>query len=140
MGLFDSVAGALGGSLDGAGGTGKAALIQLVLQMLSNNGSAGGGIAEMVSKLQAAGLGDIVASWISTGPNQAISANQLQDAFGSDLIGKIAAQLGMSPEAAGSELAESLPQVVDQLTPGGQLPDANASGFGDIGAILGRFG
>ncbi len=141
MGLFDSVAGALGGDQGaGGGGMGKAALIGLVLQMLSRNGSAGGGFGELIQKLQAGGLGDVVGSWISTGPNQSVSPNQMQDALGPDLISQIAAQLGISPQAASTQLAESLPEVVDQMTPNGQLPDASSGGFGDIGSILGRFG
>jgi uncharacterized protein YidB (DUF937 family) len=140
MGLFDSVVGALGGDQGTGGGMGKAALIQMVLQMLSNNGSAGGGIGALLQKLQAGGLGDVASSWVSSGPNQSISPNQLQDVLGSDLIGQIAAQLGISPQAASSQLAETLPQVVDQATPTGQLPPQDGDGFGDIGAILGRFG
>lgn len=141
MGLFDAVAGALGGDQGGGiGGTGKAALIGLVLQMLSRNGSAGGGIGELIQKLQAGGLGDAVGSWISTGPNQSISPHQVQDALGSDLIAQIAAQLGITPQVASHRLAETMPEVVDQLTPNGQLPDDASGGFGDIGSILGRFG
>lgn len=139
MGLFDSVAGALTGAQGGAGGMDKAALIQLVFQLLSSNSGSGGGIGDLLSKLQQGGLGDVAGSWVSNGPNQSISPNQLQDVLGSDLIGQIAAQLGMTPQAASSQLAESLPQVVDQMTPNGQLPEGGG-GFGDIGSILGRFG
>ncbi len=142
MGLLDSVVGALGSSQsgEGGGGLGKAALVQMVLQMLSNNGSAGGGIGELLQKLQSGGLGDIASSWVSSGPNQSIAPNQLQEILGSDVISQIAAQLGISPQVVSNQLAESLPQVVDQATPQGQLPADNATGFGDIGAILGRFG
>ena len=140
MGLLDSVTGALGGNRGAAGGMGKAALIGLVLQMLSRNGSAGGGIGELIQRLQAGGLGDVVGSWISTGPNQSVSPNQMQDALGSDFISQIAAQLGITPQAASNQLAETMPEVVDQLTPNGQLPDEASGGFGDIASILGRFG
>lgn len=140
MGLFDSVTDALGGNQGAGGGMGKGALIALVLQMLSNNGSAGGGIGALIQKLQAGGLGDVVGSWISSGPNQSISPNQVHDALGGDLISQIAAQLGITPQAASNQLAESMPEVVDQLTPNGHLPDPASGGLGDIGSILGRFG
>lgn len=140
MGLFDSVIGSLGGEQGGLGGMGKAALIQLVLQLLSSNGSASGGIGALVQKLQAGGLADVVGSWVSSGPNQSISPNQLQEVLGSDLMSQIAAQLGISPQTASNELAQSLPEVVDQMTPDGQLPDAGGGGLDDIGSILGRFG
>lgn len=138
MGIFDSVTGALGGAQGAGGGVGKAALIQIVLQTLSNSSATGGGLGGLVGKFQSSGLGDIVNSWISTGPNQAITAEQLQRVLGSDLISQVAAKLGISPQKAGAELAETLPDVVDKMTPNGQLPAGG--GFGDLGALLGRFG
>lgn len=140
MGILDSVTGALGGGMQGggSGGVGKAALIQMVLQMLGNDSSTGGGLSGLISKFQSSGLGDIVNSWISNGPNKAISPDQLQSVLGSDLIGQVAAKLGISPQTASAELAESLPEVVDQMTPNGQVPEGG--GFGEIGSLLGRFG
>ncbi|MFG5410060.1 YidB family protein [Piscinibacter sakaiensis] len=71
-----------------------------------------------------------------------MSAQQLESVLGGDLLGQLAGQLGLSPQAAGEQLAQLLPQAVDQLTPEGRLPDQDplAGGLGDIGAILGRFG
>lgn len=145
MGLLDSVMGALGGGgqqqVPGAGG-GQAALIGAVLAMLNQNGAAGGGLGGLVAKFQQGGLGDVVGSWISSGHNLPISPTQLQDVLGSDLIGQLASQLGLSHHDASAQLSQVLPQVVDHLTPNGQLPaEGEASpGVGDIGAILGRFG
>lgn len=135
MGLFDAVSGALGGA-------GKAALIQMVLGMLSRDGNtSGGGLASLIQKFQGAGLGDTVASWISNGPNLPISAEQVQQVFGSDLIGSLAGRLGISPQTASSQLAETLPEAVDQMTPNGQLPEGGAdAGGGGLGSLLGGFG
>ncbi len=38
------------------------------------------------------------------------------------MLGQIAAQLGVSPQQASGGLADLLPQVIDGLTPNGQLP------------------
>lgn len=138
MGLLDSVVGALAGGQGGGAGGGQAALISAVLSMLSQNGSAGGGLGALVEKFQQGGLGDVVGSWVSTGQNLPVSPNQLESVLGSDLIGQLAGKLGMSAGDASAQLAQFLPQAVDHLTPGGQLPEAG--GLGDIGAILGRFG
>ena len=137
-GMLGQVLGSSGGG--GAGG-GQAALIAAVLGMLSQNGSAGGGLGALLEKFQQGGLGDVAGSWISTGQNLPISPNQVQDVLGSDLLGQLAGQLGMNPQDASAQLSQWLPEVVDKLTPGGKLPPAeDLGGFGDIGAILGRFG
>lgn len=138
MGLLDSVVGALAGGQGGGSGGGQAALISAVLAMLSQNGSAGGGLGALVEKFQQGGLGDVVGSWVSTGQNLPVSPNQLEDVLGSDMLSQLAGQLGLSKGDASAQLSQWLPQAVDRLTPNGQLPEPG--GLGDIGAILGRFG
>jgi uncharacterized protein YidB (DUF937 family) len=138
MGLLDSVVGALAGGQGGQGGGGQAALISAVLSMLSQNGSAGGGLGALVEKFQQGGLGDVVASWISTGQNLPVSPSQLEHVLGSDMLGQLAGKLGMSPGDASAQLSQWLPKAVDHLTPEGQLPPAG--GLGDLGALLSRFG
>lgn len=134
MGLLDSVVGALGGAQGGAGG-GHAALINAVIAMLGHGGPAGG-LAGLIEKFQQAGLGEQVGSWVSTGQNLPVSADQIGGALGPDLLSQIAAQLGLSHGEAAGQLSHVLPQVVDKLTPDGRLP---TGGLGDIGDILARF-
>lgn len=117
MGLFDSVAGALAGSQSG----GNNALMDIVMQLVNNPQA--GGLAGLVKSFQQGGLGDVVNSWVSSGQNLPISAEQLQSVLGGGALQNIAAQLGVSPEQASGSLADLLPQVVDKLTPGGQLPE-----------------
>ena len=62
-------------------------------------------------------------SWVSTGPNAGISAEELQQAVGGSTLDPFAAQLGMSPSQTSSVLAQILPELVNQLTPQGTLPD-----------------
>lgn len=62
-------------------------------------------------------------SWISTGQNLPISAEQIQGVLGSDQVKQIAAQVGVSPDVASSKLAELLPTMIDKLTPDGKLPE-----------------
>lgn len=115
MGLLDSVVGALAGGQSG----GDNPLLGIVMQLLNNQP---GGLGGLVQSFQQGGLGDIVNSWVSTGKNLPISAEQLQSVLGSGQLRDIAAQLGVSPEQASGSLADLLPIVVDQLTPNGQLP------------------
>jgi len=121
MGLLDGLMGSLmGGQQQG----GDNPLLQIALQMLTNRGEAGGnGLGGLMDAFQNAGLGDQLKSWISTGQNMPISADQLSEALGSDKIRDIAGQLGMSQGEVSGGLADMLPQLIDRITPNGQLPD-----------------
>ena len=69
------------------------------------------------------GLSQQADSWVGTGQNMNISADQLQQIFGSSTISDLASRLGMSEQQAGSEMAQVLPEVINQLTPEGQVPE-----------------
>lgn len=124
MGLLDSVIGALGSN---SGGGGQADPLQAIIGLLGQ----GGGLSGLVSQLSKAGLGDAVNSWVGTGANQPVSPDALGNALGPDAVAAFARQLGIEPGVALGPLSQMLPQVVDKLTPNGQLPQ------GDLGALLG---
>ena len=115
MGLLDSVVGALAGGQSGGGND----LVGVVMQLINQQP---GGLAGLVQSFQQGGLAEIVNSWVSTGQNLPVSAEQLQSVLGGGRLQDIAAQLGVSPEQASGSLADLLPQVVDKLTPDGSLP------------------
>ncbi len=117
MGLFDSVVGALSGAQSGGGNS----LMNVVMQLI--NDPQNGGLGGLLKTFEQGGLGDVVKSWVASGQNLPISADQLQAVLGSGKLQEIAAQLGISPEQASTSLAEMLPKVVDHLTPNGQLPE-----------------
>ena len=133
MSLLGSVIGALGQSQQGGGG-GQADLLGAVIGMLGQSGGQGGGLgglAGLVNKMQQSGLGDVANSWVGTGENQAIAPDQLGNVLGGDMISGLSKQLGMNQGDLLGQLSQMLPQVVDKLTPNGQVPQ------GDIGNILG---
>jgi len=132
MGLLDQLAGQVLGSLAGggqAGGGGQPALLQLVMSLLQNSE---GGLGGLLGRLAQAGLGEQAASWVGTGANQPVSGEQIGQVFGGGELGDMAAQLGMPADQLAGRLADLLPQVIDGLTPGGQVP---ASGI-DLGQAL----
>lgn len=135
MGLLDSVLGgvlgSMGGGQQGAAGGGNAALINVVVGMLAN-GSAHGGLGGLLEKFQQGGLGDVAASWVGTGQNLPVSADQISNVLGGDTIGALAQQLGMGHGDLAGQLSQILPQVVDHLTPGGQAPQGGLGGVADI--------
>jgi uncharacterized protein YidB (DUF937 family) len=85
-----------------------------------------GGISRLQQMFQQKGLGGVVASWIGTGQNLPISAEQLQSVLHSDALQNIAAKTGMDPSQLRSILSQMLPHVVDKLTPNGEVPEAGA--------------
>ena len=116
-GLMDS---ALGGLLGGGGAAGQQSpLLQMALQLLQQNGGIGG----MVDKFRQAGYAQQADSWVSTGENQPIAPDALQQALGQGELGDIASKLGLSTGAAAGGLASILPQIIDRMTPHGQIPD-----------------
>lgn len=119
MDMFDVVKAGLGGL--GAGG-GQANALSAVLGLLGGNS---GGLGGLVQAFQKQGLGDVVGSWVSTGQNLPISADQIGKVFGPQQLSQFASQAGLAPDAAGATLASLLPQLVDKLTPDGQLPAGN---------------
>ncbi|NMG28802.1 YidB family protein [Aromatoleum evansii] len=140
MGLLDGLAGQVLGSVlgDGQQQGGQApggALLQIAMNLLQNQP---GGLAGLLQQFQQAGLGEAAASWVGTGQNAAIDGNQLSTALGADTIDGIANQLGIPQQEAAGGLAALLPQLIDQLTPQGRLPDDNAlsGGLADLASKL----
>ena len=130
MGFLDNVVNGLG--QDAAGGLGD---------LLKSQGGVGG----LAEKFGQAGLGDIVGSWVGSGANAGVTAEQIAAVIGHGPLADIAAKMGVSPQQAGETLAGLLPEAIDRLTPGGQIDGADdllgklPGGLGDmIGGFLKR--
>lgn len=101
-----------------------------------------GGLDALVGKLQAAGLGGAVDTWVGGGPNQALEPAQLRAALGDDEVQRLSAKSGLDIAALLPLLAAFLPQIVNMLTPNGTVPegglnDAATQGIPDLGGLLG---
>jgi uncharacterized protein YidB (DUF937 family) len=115
MGLLDGLRGALGGML---GQAEAQVLPELLSKALA--GTSAGSLQGLLDKLRQAGLGPQVASWLGSGPNQPITAAQLETALGDDVVERIS-MLNMPPDQIFGFLAEHLPAVIDRLSPQGML-------------------
>ncbi len=119
MGLLDMVTGLLK-----TGDTeGKNSLMNIVTQMVLNPDN--NGLQGLIKSFQDNGLGEQIASWVSTGENVSISDKQIKDVVGDDKLGQISSQLGVSEKETAGGLAEMLPKLIDQLTPDGQIPEGD---------------
>src|SRR5947208_5107391 len=123
-----------GGMLGGANAQTQNPLLMIALQMLQQNG----GLQGILAKFQQAGYGQQAQSWVGTGPNLPIDPRILQQIFGQGQLGQIAQQLGIPREQASDGVAQVLPQVVDQMTPAGEVPENHSDLVNEALAILQR--
>ena len=121
MGILDSLENSA--ALKGVLGQLEAAVVPVVLSEVLGNGGEGG-LSAIVARLEQAGLGDQVKSWIGSGQNLPITAEQLQNVLGSDAIRQLAAKFNIPVDQLAQVLAHQLPSVVDHASPAGKLPHA----------------
>ena len=134
-GGVEQLLGGLLGNGAGKGGSSQTALLQMAMVLVQQNGGIGG----LVQKLQSGGLGDIASSWVSTGANASISPTQLESALGSTAVTQAAAQAGVDPSHAMGGLAAMLPQLIDKLTPDGDVTPASGAMLTQVlGMLNGR--
>ncbi len=151
MGLLDALLSGMaepsqGRSEAAGGGAGAgfniAALLPILMQLLASRGqggaATGGGdpLSSLIDQFQRAGMGGQMNSWIGTGQNQAISPDQLMEVFGRGQLEQMAGQHGMDLGQLSGGLSQMLPQFIDQMTPGGQMP--SQGGIDDALAQLSR--
>ena len=91
-------------------------------EVASPDGGLLGGVSGLVEKLQTAGHGDIVNSWVGPGANKSIAPEQLGNALGQKTIGAAAQQAGVNEQQLLTQLSQNLPQVIDKLTVNGTIP------------------
>src|ERR1700690_3203657 len=130
MGILDSLENSP--ALKNALGQLGSAVLPVVLSEVLGNGNQGG-LTAVVAKLQQAGLGDQVKSWIGNGQNLPITADQLHQVLGSDTVKQLAAKYNIPVDQLSEGLAHQLPLAVDHARPGGKLPPG-AGGAGRDGS------
>src|SRR5450432_4459834 len=116
MGILDSLENSP--AFKGALGQLEAAVLPVVLSEVLGNGSQGG-LNAIVAKLQQAGLGDQVKSWIGTGANLPITADQVRQALGNDAVRQLAAKYNIPVDQIAEVLAHQIPVAVDHASPDG---------------------
>jgi uncharacterized protein YidB (DUF937 family) len=121
MGVVGAIGGkAVGGAAGGGGGLGA------VLGGVLGTAAGSGGLEGLIDKFKGAGAEQQAQSWVSTGPNEPVDPQTVENALGSDAISKLAAESGATPDEVKATLANAIPQVVDKMTPEGSVPDSAA--------------
>ena len=103
MGLFDGLAGQLGGLLSQDGDGQSTGIVSSLLGAGST-----GGIGSTLETLAANGLADHVSAWTS-GHSLPVSPDQLRDALGSEQVQQMAQSAGVPVEDFLQHLANHLP-------------------------------
>lgn len=131
LGAFDSIPGGMP--------TGAGRLIPVLLEQMK---AYPGGIGGFLSSLREKGLGDIVASWLGNGANQAVTSEQLQHAIDPGMLQELANQSGQRVDGVLHSLTSVLPLIVDKLSPDGMLRDEEVDLNelnGMLSKVMGRF-
>ncbi|MDG2958644.1 YidB family protein [Exercitatus varius] len=105
----------LGGSSNGGAQSGSV-ITDVLGSLLKNQG----GMEGIFNQLQKGGLDDLLNSWIGTGQNKPMNADQVNDVFGDETLSDVAQQAGVEKAQAQDILSQALPQIIDMLTPNGR--------------------
>ena len=121
MGLFSSIAGKVAGKVSGDKRQG--AMVQAGIDLIEEYG----GLQGMLDKFKTIGLAKEVDSWVGEGPNLPITAKHIEQVMGKATVAEAAKRFDIPGKVIRAKLAEYLPGVVDELTPGGKVPRNQAS-------------
>jgi len=113
-------------NLGGGAGGGLDDLLGQVLGGATGGRSQAGGLGGLLEQVRRAGFGEHADSWVSRGANKPIQPDAMTQIFGRDGIEQISRRAGISREQAAQGLSSLLPEVVDRVTPDGDVPDFSA--------------
>lgn len=118
-GMLGDVAKSVLGNLNAGNNPQQSQLLQTAMTLIQQNG----GLPGILDKFKQAGFADHVASWVGTGTNMPINADAISKVLGNPAVAGLAQKLGVDPSQISGQLASALPQLINQLTPQGQVPE-----------------
>ena len=135
MSLLGQIGAMLGGA--GAGGEQGGGGVQ---EALSGLIASQGGVQGLAQKFESGGMGNVFSSWVSNGENQPVAPDALHGLLGPEAVQALTEKTGLPVATLLPMLAQYLPQIINSVTPQGQLPAAGQEGdmLGNaFGALLG---
>jgi uncharacterized protein YidB (DUF937 family) len=132
MGLFDSLLSSVGSGQNSAIGNTLLSLLASESGRTSPSDDKIGtqspaaissGLSELVQRFEQGGLGDVIQSWIGSGPNRPIDTDKLHQAIGPETVDRLSQNTGMAKGELLPLIAQMLPTIVDRLTPNQHVPD-----------------
>lgn len=121
-GLGDVLGSVLGGQRSKSGFNGKGMLVAALLPMVLSWIQRNGGISGALSKITSMGHDQQARSWMSNDEiNDNLDPNDIQHLFDESEIQQVATHTGANEMEVRQGLAELLPEIMNQLTPQGNL-------------------
>ena len=105
-----------------AGGGGRTALLMMLLPLAMRWVQNNGGMGAVLKRFQQQGYGKQARSWIAPGDNEPLDEAAVEQVVGQAELARMAERLGVPPEEVKQAFAEIMPEMVDQLSPQGELP------------------
>ena len=136
MGLLDSITSQVTGTLGGQNAAGGTDWMGVIGNLINNPQT--GGLQGLIQSFKDKGLGGVVSSWIGTGENLPISAEQLTSVLGQGRLQEMMQKVGLPVDGLTEKLTSLLPQLMHQLTPSGSVPEGDllSEGMGMLGGLL----
>jgi uncharacterized protein YidB (DUF937 family) len=100
----------------------RSALLMMLLPLAMRWVQRNGGMGAVLDKFRQKGLGTQAQSWMSTGANVPINEQSVEQMLGPDELREMAQRLGVPEQQVAQAFAEIMPEMVDKMTPQGDLP------------------
>lgn len=111
-----------GGGMIGGFGGGRGALLVMLLPMAMRWVQRNGGIGAVLKRFQQQGYGKQAQSWLAIGDNEELDEHAVEEVVGRRDLADMAQRLGVPETEVKQAFAEIMPQMVDRLSPQGDLP------------------
>ena len=137
-GLGDILGSVLGGQSNKGSFGGKGMLVAMLMPMVLSWIKNNGGVSGALSKITGMGYENQARSWMSNQEdNDNLDPNEISRLFDENEIQQVAAHTGANDAEVRQGLSELLPEVMNQLTPNGNL-DNETEANTEIDEIMGQ--
>ena len=100
----------------------RTALLMMLLPLAMRWVQKNGGMGSVLDRFRQKGFGQQAQSWVSTGANDGIDERAVEQVVGQGELAQMAQRLGVPEHEVAQAFAEIMPQMVDKLSPDGQVP------------------
>jgi uncharacterized protein YidB (DUF937 family) len=103
-------------------GNARAALLLMMLPMAMRWVQRNGGMGAVLDRFRQKGYEGQARSWVDRGDNQPLDEQAVEQVVGHEELRQMAQRLGVPEHEVAQAFAEIMPEMVDQLSPAGELP------------------
>ena len=120
------------------GGNARNALLLMMLPMAMRWVQRNGGVGAVLDRFRQKGYAGQTRSWVDRGDNEPLDEQAVEQVVGQDELRRMAQRLGVPEQEVAQAFAEIMPEMVDQLTPAGELPQQADDVLEEAGQTLER--